>query len=174
MFPSAPKPAMTFSRQCAIERGLGWRADEATGLVACPECNKDNRPDASYCIGCGNALQPLERYQGVQAGETEKCAHCGRMTTPEARWCPGCGKPMSGQSVVTTPANSRPMSGSTRAAVRGSSEFGHGRQDRFMATRSFTYVDSTGQTQHIKAGITFVNKQCEAFKLHPSADYWAA
>ena len=43
-----------------------------------------------------------------------------------------------------------------------------------MATRSWDYVDGFGPTVDSKAGISFVSKDCDAFKLHPSADYWVA
>jgi hypothetical protein len=53
-------------------------------------------------------------------------------------------------------------------------EFGHGRGNRLMATRSWDYVDGFGRTVHSKAGISFVSKDCDALKLHPSAEFWAA
>jgi hypothetical protein len=90
--------------------------------------------------------------------------------TPGALWCGGCGHPLQNKA-VSLPANSRPMSGAMRSAP---TEFGNGRGDRFMALRSFSYVDSTGQRQNIKAGITFVSPKCEAFRFHPSADFWSA
>jgi hypothetical protein len=58
--------------------------------------------------------------------------------------------------------------------MRATPEFGFGRGNRFMARRSFDFIDSIGRRVHIKAGISFVTKASEAFRLHPSADYWAA
>ncbi len=49
---------------------------------ACPKCETENRPEARFCDGCGNAL-------------TLSCAGCGAELRPQARFCDGCGAPVA-------------------------------------------------------------------------------
>ncbi|MGP8161983.1 MAG: hypothetical protein ACLQGJ_12330 [Candidatus Dormibacteria bacterium] len=95
------------------------------------------------------------------------------MNLPTNNFCQSCGKDLR-ISAVVTPARAAAghhPSGSMRDAEP---EFGHGRGDRFMARKSFSYVDRFGTSFHVKAGITFVSPKSEAFKLHPDPSYWAA
>jgi class 3 adenylate cyclase/tetratricopeptide (TPR) repeat protein len=49
---------------------------------SCPKCETENRSEARFCDGCGNAL-------------TLSCAGCGAELRPQARFCDGCGAPVA-------------------------------------------------------------------------------
>jgi class 3 adenylate cyclase/tetratricopeptide (TPR) repeat protein len=55
--------------------------------MRCPECNTDNRDDATHCLHCGSSLAPA-------------CPQCGRRLPPEARFCDRCGARLD----VSTPS----------------------------------------------------------------------
>jgi hypothetical protein len=42
-----PQSRLTRRQRERIQYRLGWRADDVTGLVACPECQADNRRTAT-------------------------------------------------------------------------------------------------------------------------------
>ncbi len=60
--------------------------------MICASCNRANRDDSRFCVGCGTAL-------------VARCAACGRETEPAARFCGGCGSPVGAapMSAATAP-----------------------------------------------------------------------
>lgn len=48
------------------------------GPMECSLCTSVNPPDAKFCVGCGEPLQPT-------------CPVCGHNVPPDARFCPNCG-----------------------------------------------------------------------------------
>src|SRR5690606_38830474 len=48
------------------------------GPMECSLCRSVNPPDAKFCDGCGEPLQPT-------------CPVCGHNVPPDARFCPNCG-----------------------------------------------------------------------------------
>ena len=167
------RPPMTVGRRLHLERFLGWRDSLGIGQVPCKECDKMNRTDSSYCAACGSALQPTTiPYAGVDEGETVECKRCGRMNSTLSNYCTGCGRDLRLTAVVApAPAAGHRPSGQMRSAEP---EFGFGRGNRFCARKSFDFIDSVGISRHIKVGVSFVTKDSEAFRLHPSAEFWAA
>jgi class 3 adenylate cyclase/tetratricopeptide (TPR) repeat protein len=63
--------------------------------VICPACERENRPDSRFCLGCG---VPLAR----------SCAACGRELPPNAAFCDGCGQPLASESKTPSPASGEP------------------------------------------------------------------
>ena len=46
--------------------------------MLCRRCGRDNRPEASFCRGCGQALLLA-------------CPNCGQTLDPDDAFCDGCG-----------------------------------------------------------------------------------
>jgi class 3 adenylate cyclase len=46
--------------------------------VKCPNCDRENRPEAAFCDGCGASLAP-------------ECPNCQAKVRPDARFCDSCG-----------------------------------------------------------------------------------
>ncbi|MGI8544916.1 MAG: SPFH domain-containing protein [Aridibacter sp.] len=78
-----------------------------TNSVACPNCGKQNNPEAKFCADCGEKMQ-TETVPCVKCGaklregakfcsecgatqEKQKCAECGAELAPGAKFCPECG-----------------------------------------------------------------------------------
>jgi class 3 adenylate cyclase/tetratricopeptide (TPR) repeat protein len=64
--------------------------------VKCPSCDRENRPEAVFCDGCGASL-------------TAECASCHASLRPGARFCDACGAPVTaaatGDERARTPAH---------------------------------------------------------------------
>ena len=50
----------------------------------CPNCGKENKPEARYCIHCGETLPE----------EEQPCPECGFLNPPAAKFCQECGRPL--------------------------------------------------------------------------------
>ena len=78
-----------------------------TQTVACPNCGKQNNPQAKFCADCGAKMQ-VETVPCVKCGaqlregakfcsecgatqEKQKCAECGHELAAGAKFCPECG-----------------------------------------------------------------------------------
>jgi len=59
--------------------------------VICPACERANRSDSRFCLGCG---APLART----------CGGCGRELPADAAFCDGCGQPLAGEAKNVRPA----------------------------------------------------------------------
>src|SRR5215208_1537155 len=66
--------------------------------MQCPQCQRDNPPQAKFCRGCGNRLAP-------------RCARCGTELAPDDQFCIECGTPVEAAaalpSTVAAPPTSR-------------------------------------------------------------------
>ncbi|UCC61551.1 MAG: FHA domain-containing protein [Anaerolineae bacterium] len=71
----------------------------------CLHCQTPNRPDAQYCINCG---QPLVADRTVTLSPT--CPQCGAQVRQQARFCPACGHVLTLPSIATgkTPLTTLP------------------------------------------------------------------
>ena len=58
--------------------------------MICPQCQRENLPDAVFCDRCGM------RFETV-------CSHCGQLNRSESTFCRICGQ-LIDQTVTTTPA----------------------------------------------------------------------
>jgi len=54
-----------------------------SSTLACPNCGKENAPEAKFCLTCGAEL-------GAIPG-TRFCEQCGAKASPDAKYCPSCG-----------------------------------------------------------------------------------
>ena len=68
----------------------------------CASCGRENRPDALFCAGCGDAL-------------TRSCVSCDRQLDADARFCDVCGTSIGGE----VEAKSRDESVGSGEAVEG-------------------------------------------------------
>lgn len=50
-------------------------------VAACPGCGTANKPDASYCQGCGKALLRCPECSSLNSDAVEFCTACGRAMT---------------------------------------------------------------------------------------------
>src|SRR5919201_2627798 len=64
--------------------------------MVCPNCGTENRPDAKFCGGCGNALARV-------------CPSCGSANDPGMRFCDECGATLSTASSEPPPATPTPV-----------------------------------------------------------------
>jgi hypothetical protein len=160
-----PQRRLTARQVDRIEYRLGWRADDVTGKVACPECGASNLPDSGFCCQCGNALVALEGDQGVQPGQTVTCPQCGHMDFPSDKYCVACGEPLP---LSQASASSRPR----RAAVRREQpapSYG-GRPTMLTARQTYDARDPvTGNIVHVIAGRTRIAAGCWLWKTRPFA-----
>jgi DNA-directed RNA polymerase subunit M/transcription elongation factor TFIIS len=154
----------------------------ARGTVACPECENDNRPDSEFCSQCGNALIPLEPYDGAQSSDTLRCEYCSRMNDPANLFCTGCGRNLSTAKAeknsrwrarARTPARSAVATRFSRSpSPSPRPRRGSDRPGMLIALESYDFIEpSTKQRVHIKA-VTFADPKCSAVKARPLA--WAA
>ncbi|MEE8557673.1 MAG: adenylate/guanylate cyclase domain-containing protein [Myxococcota bacterium] len=60
--------------------------------MSCTHCDRENRPDSRFCLGCGRPL-------------ASACSGCGRELPQEAAFCDGCG-----QAVGAAPTDRDPRS----------------------------------------------------------------
>ena len=58
--------------------------------MQCSTCDRENRPEARFCDGCGGALDA-------------SCGQCGQSLRPEARFCDACGTPVASASAPAAP-----------------------------------------------------------------------
>ena len=58
--------------------------------MQCSTCDRENRPEARFCDGCGGALDT-------------SCGQCGQSLRPEARFCDACGTPVASASAPAAP-----------------------------------------------------------------------
>lgn len=171
------KRPLTARQRDANEFRLGWRAVD--GVVLCPECQTENRPDSDYCKNDGAKLVALEGYQGVQDGETLKCSLCDRYNLPDSNCCTGCGHSLAPEKAEkaskwrsrlggTAPRRFQqptPAPRKTPAALH--SYVAHG--TRLVARETFAYVNEFGRKVNVKAGRTYVDSGSDAYKLRPGA-----
>lgn len=59
--------------------------------MLCPQCRRENRPDARFCDSCGASLPGA-------------CASCGRALRPDASFCDRCGRAVVALAVPEPPA----------------------------------------------------------------------
>ena len=154
-----------------------------TGLVKCPECQENSRPDVEHCGHCGNALLPLEEYAGIQDGDTVKCAQCSRMNPASGNFCTGCGEPLPA-SVAS--ALSRPRRSLARfqhatpapavyPAPSSSAHSGYRSRGLLGAREAFDTIDPTNhKTVHVLADRTHIASGHWLAKLRPGAFMFAA
>ena len=64
--------------------------------VTCPSCKTENKPNASFCVRCGNLLKTPQAQ--VQAQEAT-CPRCGTALRTSARFCPTCGFDLTSQEM---------------------------------------------------------------------------
>ena len=176
-----PKRRLTARQVDHIEFRLGWRADDATGKVACPECGALNLADSGFCCQCGEALIALEGDQGVQPGQTVTCPQCGHMDFPSDKYCVACGEPLP---LSTASASARPRRALTperpapavftRPAASARDGI-NGYPRMVVARESFIAIDPrTHQQVKVLAGRTKIADGCWLHKMRPSAFQYAA
>ena len=57
--------------------------------MLCGQCGRENRPEASFCRGCGQAL-------------VSECPSCGRTLDPDDAFCDGCGTRVDSVDVASS------------------------------------------------------------------------
>ncbi|MCZ7553090.1 MAG: hypothetical protein B6D39_01025 [Anaerolineae bacterium UTCFX2] len=65
--------------------------------TSCPNCGKQNQPEARFCTNCGFDMRPAEPpVLAVPSRRREKnfCTNCGGPLRPNSRFCPKCGQPI--------------------------------------------------------------------------------
>ena len=155
------------------------------GDVACPECAEPMDGGFDFCTNCGNPLNPLGEYGGVQSGDTLKCDHCGRMNTPSSNYCSGCGYSLLAEKEEESKSKYwpklRPRSVPVRVPARGERPAGSvldaSLRGRGMveATKTCDVRDPiTGNIVHVIAGRTHVASGSWLHKLVPNAFRFAA
>ena len=97
--------------QMANAFGAGPQANQGAGTasstVACPNCGKQNAPNAKFCADCGGKMEVAkvpcvkcgaQLREGAkfcsECGATQvkpKCANCQHELAPGAKFCPECG-----------------------------------------------------------------------------------
>src|SRR3954452_9368630 len=61
--------------------------------MQCPQCQRENPPQAKFCRGCGSRFAP-------------RCAQCGTELAPDDQFCMECGTPVApAAGVQPLPAN---------------------------------------------------------------------
>jgi len=63
----------------------------------CPNCGKQNQPEARFCTSCGFDMRPTEPpVLSIPSKRREKyfCNNCGGPLRPNAKFCPKCGQPI--------------------------------------------------------------------------------
>jgi predicted RNA-binding Zn-ribbon protein involved in translation (DUF1610 family) len=140
-----------------------------TGTLPCPVCGETNVPSNRYCTSCGNALAPLEIYQGQQPSETDQCLQCGRLNPDGSAYYAACGRPLSTSVIPPTigQASSRPRRASSR-------------HDGLVAIKSLTWRSTrflkryTGRKETVKEGSTFCSPEAECYQADPTAFAFAS
>src|SRR4029434_6789777 len=74
--------------------GKGGGRVEGVGVMRCPQCQHENRPQAKFCEECA---APLART----------CANCGTQLSATAKLCPECAHPVT-RSVDTQQLSASP------------------------------------------------------------------
>jgi hypothetical protein len=174
--PELPRRRLTWRQRDRIDYSLGYRADDVTGKVACPECGAENLPDSNYCQACGNPLMALEADQGVQPRETVKCPECDHLNAVGGKFCVSCGETMPLSQVgkelwpkfkLRTPQNDAPVVFARPAAH---ARDGARSNQQVVARETFDAIDPrTHNVVHVIAGRTRVGDGCWLHKLRPSA-----
>ena len=68
-------------------------------MLSCPSCNASARPNAQFCLRCGQTLKSVEvtcpACQTANRSEAKFCRHCQQplTTSTPSTPCPACGKP---------------------------------------------------------------------------------
>ena len=65
----------------------------AADKKVCPECGKENDPDAKFCARCGAKFEEPEEVP-FTAGPTV-CPVCGKALNGDETFCPACGKKLA-------------------------------------------------------------------------------
>src|SRR5215218_959625 len=58
--------------------------------MPCPQCQRENPPQAKFCRGCGTRFAP-------------RCAQCGTELAPDDQFCMECGTPVAALPVTESP-----------------------------------------------------------------------
>jgi class 3 adenylate cyclase/tetratricopeptide (TPR) repeat protein len=81
--------------------------------VICSSCGTENRPDAKFCMECGNAF-------------ASGCPSCGTVNPPGAKFCSECATPLAGAAAPplsgATPAQPAAAGPASRAATPAAAE----------------------------------------------------
>src|SRR5262249_22791655 len=59
-------------------------------VMQCPQCERENPPQAKFCRGCGNRF-------------ALRCAQCGTELAPDDQYCMECGTPVAAPPVAAPP-----------------------------------------------------------------------
>ena len=79
----------------------------------CPNCGTPNKPDAKFCLTCGQALKPSQPVSGPNI-----CPQCGVPLRAEAKFCPSCGYRIESQpSGAPAPSAAQTPTGGTQRIV---------------------------------------------------------
>src|SRR5687768_5454845 len=63
--------------------------------MQCPQCQRENPPQAKFCRGCGNRFAP-------------RCAQCGTELAPDDQFCIECGTGVAAPTVAQSPPAEAP------------------------------------------------------------------
>jgi ribosomal protein L40E len=65
----------------------------------CPECGKDNKEDAKFCVGCGKSFEEksieIKPEDIKNESDTKICSSCGSEIPKNAKFCVVCGETQS-------------------------------------------------------------------------------
>ena len=64
----------------------------------CPECGKENKEDAKFCVGCGKSFEEKEVENSEDIKEetnTKKCSSCNSEIPENSKFCVVCGETQS-------------------------------------------------------------------------------
>lgn len=83
-------------------------------MISCPQCHRDNRPNAKFCVACGYTL--LAVIPSMPASSfSQSCLKCGSVLDSTASFCTSCGTPRMRTDVV--PVDSSPAALSSVASI---------------------------------------------------------
>ena len=116
-----------------------WDGD----TTVCPFCGRSHRPDARFCIGCGQRLPEAtacQRPPESNVPELRVCPHCGTFQTSAMVICEKCGAVLNGPAVATNQAAPLPPVGEMLDTL-------HNRVGRLLAQ------EDQNQIQKLKDGL---------------------
>jgi len=59
------------------------RAADGLSSIVCPACNRNNLPDYTYCLGCGQELESAKRKQQRKTGKPQDYGYSSSTSAPE-------------------------------------------------------------------------------------------